>query len=109
MRKKKVSKNSFYKPSKYIIYDKPNEKQKFPHFRKYKKSQHPAMITGEYSNTEWNYRKVMHGQKDGKRTNEMYYPNPNPLDKEPMFVGKRVRHDNKNNFSTWRYNWNIRK
>lgn len=109
MSKKKLNKYTFYKPNKYITYDKPNEKQTFPHFRKYKKSQHPAMITGEYSNTEWKYRKVMHGDKDGKRSNDKFDPNPNPFDNEPMHVGKRVRHDNKNNFSNWRYNWYIKK
>ena len=67
------------------------------------------MITGEYSSNEWKYRKVMHGNRDGRHLNETIYPNPNPLDKEPMNVAKRVRHDRKANFSTWRYNWKIKK
>lgn len=103
---KKV-KNKAHKQN-YIIYDKPYEKIKYPHFRKYKKSKHPAMITSEYSVNEWNYRKVMHGEKDGRHTNEVFFPNPNPLDSKPMYVARRVRHDNKNNFSKWRYNWKIR-
>ena len=106
MRNKKVKKPYF--ENKYIVYDKPNEIQQYPHFRKYLKSGHPAMITGEYSVDEWSYRKVMHGQKDGWRNNDMITPNPNPFDREPMYVGRRKRHDNKNNFSNWRYNWKIK-
>ena len=98
-----------YTQNKYIEYDKPNEIQIYPHFRKYKKSQHPAMITSEYSQNEWNYKKVMHGIKDGKHLNEKIFPNPNPLDSNPMYVTKRIRHDNKNNFSNWRYKWKIKK
>ena len=94
---------------KYIVFDKPNEKQKYPHFRKYNKSNHPAMITSEYSKDEWNYRKVMHSAYDGRHRNETIMPNPNPTDKKPMNVAKRVRHDNKDNFSKWRYKWNIKK
>lgn len=101
-------KDEFNNKNKFIVYDKPNEKQKFPHFRKYKKSKHPAMITSEYSNFEWNYRKVMHNRKDGRHLNDIYYPNPNPLDSEPMYVAKRVRHDKKDNFSNWKYKWKIK-
>ena len=83
----------------------------YPHFRYYKKSQHPALITGEQVNEkeqeEYNYRKVMHGEKDGGRTNETVYPNPNPKDPKPMHIGKRTRHDVKENFDAkplpWKY------
>ena len=108
MKKNIKNKNNISKSSKYIVFDKKNEKQKFPHFRKYKKSGHPAMITGEYSSKEWNYRKVMHSEKEGKHLNEKIFPNPNPIDPKPMHVAKRVRHDNKNNFSKWKYNWKIK-
>ncbi len=107
--KKVKNKKPYYTQNKYIEYDKPNENQVYPHFRRYKKSNHPAMITGEYSQKEWKYRKVMHDDKDGRHLNEMIYPNPNPLDPDPMYVAKRVRHDDKNNFSKWRYKWKIRK
>ena len=106
---KAKNKKTYYTQNKYIEYDKPNEIQIYPHFRKYKKSNHPAMITGEYSQNEWKYRKVMHNYKDGRHLNEMIYPNPNPLDPDPMYIAKRVRHDDKNNFSNWRYKWKIRK
>lgn len=105
---KKRNKKYIDKQNNFIVYDKPNEKQKYPHFRKYFNSKHPAMITGEHSSNEWNYRKVMHGEKDGKHLNETIDPNPNPLDKRPMHVSKRVRHDDKSNFSKWRYNWNLK-
>lgn len=87
----------------------------YPHFRYYKKSKHPALIVGEQKRTEqgktpvdeYKYRKVMHGEKDGDRKNEMVYPNPNPKDDKPMYIGKRVRHDDKGNFEErplpWKY------
>ena len=40
----------------------------------------------------------MHSDHDGRHLNETIYPNPNPLDKEPMNVAKRVRHDRKQIF-----------
>ena len=74
------------------------KKETFPHFRYYKKSGHPALIVGEQPIDEYKYRKVMHSPKDGKRSNEKVYPNPNPKDKDPMYIGKRVKHDKKNTF-----------
>lgn len=82
-------------------------KAPYPHFRYYKKSGHPALIVGEQPIDEYRYRKVMHGEKDGKRTNETVFPNPDPTDKEPMHIGKRVRHDKMENFEArplpWKY------
>ncbi len=79
----------------------------YPHFRRYKKSNHPALIIGEQPVEEYRYRKVMHSPKDGKRNNEKVDPNPNPSDKRPMYIGKRVRHDKKSNFDSiplpWQY------
>lgn len=46
------------------------KKEEYPYFRYYKKANHPALITGEHSNSEYKYRKVMHSEKDGKRNNE---------------------------------------
>ena len=80
-------------------------KDTYPHFRRYKKSNHPALITSEKTENEYNYRKVMHSEKDGRHLNEKVYPNPNPKDKKPMYIGKRVRHDKKENFSKWKYPW----
>ena len=91
------------KPSKKTVVN----KESYPHFRYYKKSKHPALITAERSEDEYNYRKVMHSAKDGNRNNEKVEPNPNPKDKAPMYIGKRVRHDKKKNFEMkplpWKY------
>ena len=79
----------------------------YPHFRYYKKSKHPALIVGEQPVEEYRYRKVMHGEKDGKRNNERVFPNPNPHDTQPMYIGKRIRHDKKSAFESqvlpWKY------
>ena len=90
----------------------------YPHFRFYRKSKHPALIVGEQKSTkqtvqgvkevdEYRYRKVMHGEKDGRHLNEVVYPNPNPKDDKPMYIAKRVRHDDKENFENaplpWKY------
>lgn len=49
----------------------------------------------------------MHGEKDGRHLNEKVEPNPDPTDNEPMYIGKRVRHDDKENFEpkplSWKY------
>ena len=49
----------------------------------------------------------MHSEKDGKRNNEKLYPNPDPNDKKPMYIGKRIRHDEKRYFEDrplpWKY------
>lgn len=81
------------------------EADNYPHFRKYLKSNHPALITSEWSDTEYNYRKVTHSERDGRHLNEKVYPNPNINDSQPMYIVKRNRHDKKSNFSTWKYPW----
>lgn len=87
--------------------------RRFPHFRKYYKSNHPTLIVGEQIGEnnieEWKYRKVMHNDRDGRHLNEMIYPNPDTNDKRPMYIAKRVRHDNKINFSKWKYPWKYKK
>lgn len=90
----------------------------YPHFRYYRKSNHPALIVGEQKGSketaqgvkevdEYRYRKVMHGEKDGRHLNEVVCPNPNPRDEKPMYIAKRVRHDDKENFAKnplpWKY------
>lgn len=88
----------------------------YPHFRYYKKSKHPALIVGEQKGfkqtpqgaketDEYKYRKVMHNEKDGNRSNEKVYPNPNPKDSRPMYIGKRIRHDDKDNFEEFPLPW----
>lgn len=82
------------------------DKDTYPHFRYYKKSKHPALIVAEHSEEEYKYRKVMHGDRDGRHLNEKVHPNPNKKDPEPMYIAKRVRHDKKLNFGKkypWKY------
>ncbi len=85
--------------------NKPPKKEDYPHFRHYIKSNHPAMITSEYSDDEYNFRKVTHSEKDGRHLNIKIEPNPNPQDKNAMYVTKRIRHDKKRHFSKWKYSW----
>ena len=80
-------------------------KETYPHFRHYKKSGHPALITGEHSSDEYKYRKVTHSERDGRHLNEKISPNPNKYDRRPMYIAKRTRHDKKDNFSKWKYPW----
>ena len=83
-------------------------KEIYPHFRHYLKSGHPALIVAEHSEKEYKYRKVMHGERDGRHLNEKVYPNPNRRDKEPMYIAKRVRHDEKKYFGK-KYPWKYKK
>lgn len=85
------------------------KKEKYPHFRYYKKSKHPALIVNEYSNTEYLFRKVTHSEKDGRHLNEKVFPNPDKSDNRPMYIVRRTRHDYKNNFSSWKYPWKYKK
>lgn len=73
----------------------PTEKEEYPHFRRYKKNKHPALIVGEHSEIEYKYRKVMHKDRDGRHLNEIVYPNPERGDPNPMYIARRVRHDKK--------------
>ena len=82
----------------------------YSHFRYYKKSRHPALIVGEQTTDnadEYRYRKVTHSEREGRHLNERIFPNPNPKDPDPMYIGKRVKHDNKENFNNtplpWKY------
>jgi hypothetical protein len=80
--------------------------EKFPHFRLYKKSNHPALITGERIPTdEYNYRKVTSSEREGRRPNEKVEPNPDKTKSTPMFIVKRTKHDRKKNFSADVFPW----
>lgn len=82
--------------------------EQYPHFRYYMKSKHPALIIGEQPIDEYRFRKVTHSEKEAGFKNEKVYPNPNPQDKKPMYIGKRVRHDKKINFGK-KYPWVYKK
>jgi len=85
------------------------QREEFPHFRKHKPSNHPALITGEKSSEEYKYRKVTHSEKEGRHLNEKVEPNPNPNDKKAMYIVKRERYDKKSKFSKWKYPWKYKK
>jgi hypothetical protein len=98
--KKQKPKSAVKKISKQTV-------ENYPHFRRYKKSKnHPALITGEHSEQEYKFRKVMHAERDGKRLNEKVSPNPDITDNRPMFIGKSTKHDKKKYFGqklSWKY------
>ena len=72
---------------------------RFPHFRIYMKSGHPALIVGE-TEKEYLYRKVTSSPKDGRHLNDKIEPNPDKRRKTPMYIARRVRHDKKKYFAT---------
>ena len=84
--------------------DTPEPPEDYPYFRRYKVSSHPALITAEHSEDEYDFRKVTHSERDGRHPNERVFPNPNPADPNPMYIVKRTRHDKKNRFGE-RYPW----
>ena len=106
MKKKQPIKRSKKPASKKIV--KKPVKEEFPHFRKYNKSNHPALITGEHNEDEYQFRKVTHSVKEGSKNNEKVEPNPNPLDPRPMYIVKRKRHNKKKFFSKRKYPWKYR-
>lgn len=81
------------------------EPVKYPHFRGYYSSGHPALILSEKGEDEFAYRKVMSSEKDGRHLNEKIFPNPDKKQKTPMYIGKRTRSDKKENFTEWHFTW----
>jgi len=90
-------------------YNLATKKETYPHFRKYNKSNHPALIVGEATSEEYKYRKVTSSARDGRHLNEKVEPNPDRTRNTPMYIGTRVRHDNKKHFSKWKYPWIYKK
>ncbi len=82
----------------------------FPHFRIYKKNNHPALIVSNAKQKKdedsFLYRKASHSSKFTKRGYEKVYPNPNPKDSRPMYIEKKKRVDFKRKFGPilpWNY------
>ena len=82
----------------------------FPHFRMYKRNNHPALILGtakiKKSDDGFIYRKASHSKGLTQRGYEKVSPNPNPKDPNPMYIEKRKRVDFKERFTTilpWKY------
>ena len=80
------------------------QKEQFPHFRKYFKSNHPALILNE-KGEDYEFRRVTSSEFSGHHRNEMIDPNPDRTRKTPMFIVKAKQQDNKKRFSTWTYPW----
>ena len=81
-----------------------NAKNKFPHFRKYFKSRHPALILNEQGQN-YRFRRVTSSKFSGHHLNEEVIPNPDKNRDEPMYIVKQIEEDNKKRFSLWTYPW----
>ena len=84
-------------------------KEKFPHFRRYKKSGHPALILSEDTNKKYKFRRVTSSEFSGHHRNERIEPNPDKRRRTPMYIVKQRQSDYKKNFSTWKYPWKFPK
>ena len=80
------------------------KKDKFPHFRKYFKSNHPALILDEEGD-DYRFRRVTSSEFSGHHKNEEISPNPDKTRKTPMYIVKNQQKDKKKRFSTWKYPW----
>jgi hypothetical protein len=93
----------------YAIQNNKHVKVPYPHFRNYKVSKHPALILDEFRDKEdkerYHYRDVTHEAKHENSKNEIVKPNPNPKDKNPMYIQKRVRNDVIYNFDNYPLKW----
>ena len=83
--------------------------EKFPHFRHYKKSGHPALILGEKNNEEYKFRRVTSSEFSGHHRNEVVVPNPDKRRNTPMYIVKQRQTDKKKFFSKWKYPWKMPK
>ena len=84
-------------------------KEKFPHFRHYNKSGHPALILSEDTEEKYKFRRVTSSEFSGHHRNERIEPNPDKRRKTPMYIVKQRQSDYKKNFSTWKYPWKFPK
>lgn len=79
-------------------------KEEFPHFRRYKKSGHPALITGEVEDN-YNFRRVTSSEFSGHHRNEKVFPNPDKRKTTAMYIVKQRQTDKKIFFSKKKYPW----
>ena len=80
------------------------KKEKFPHFRRYNKSGHPALILDE-ENDDYLFRRVTSSEKSGHHKNEKVFPNPDKRRSSPMYIVKNRQKDKKKFFSKKKYPW----
>lgn len=86
---------------------KKNEK-KYPHFRFYFVSQHPALIIDE-EGKQYIFRRVTSSEFSGHHKNEKVSPNPDKRRDTPMYIVKKHDKDDKGRFSKWKYSWEYKK
>ena len=67
------------------------------HFRKYKKSGHPAYIVDE-ENEDFIFHRVTSSEKSGHHKNWKVEPNPDKNKKTPMYIVKQEQQDRKKHF-----------
>lgn len=85
----------------------PKQKRKneeYPHFRKYFKSNHPALILSDQKD-DYEFRRVTSSEFSGHHRNEKVEPNPDRTRKTPMYIVKQRQRDKKKRFSSWKYPW----
>lgn len=80
------------------------KKEKFPHFRRYNKSGHPALILDEEKD-DYLFRRVTSSEKSGHHKNEKVFPNPDKRRSTPMYIVKNRQKDKKKYFSKKKYPW----
>ena len=83
-------------------------KETFPHFRKYFKSNHPALILKE-EGEDYHFRRVTSSEYSGHHKNEKVEPNPDKTRTTPMYIVKNKQKDKKKRFSPWKYPWKYKK
>jgi hypothetical protein len=104
--RKKTADKAVRKTAKRPAANKPDKGEKFPHFRWYRKSAHPALVVGERIVTdEYDFKKVTSSEYEGRHLNDKIIPNPDKSKETPMYIVKRVRHDKKKNFSKDKLPW----
>ena len=81
------------------------QKEKFPHFRQYKKSGHPALILEEADRDSYRFRRVTSSEFSGHHRNERVFPNPDKRRTTPMYIVKQRQKDLKKNFGKHKYPW----
>ena len=81
------------------------KKDIYPHFRRYKKSGHPALILSE-EKQDYHFRRVTSSEYSGHHRNEKVYPNPDKRKTTPMYIVKQRQKDKKKFFGKkypWKY------
>ena len=81
------------------------QRVKYPHFRHYKKSGHPALILSEDGSDKYKFRRVTSSEFSGHHRNQCVFPNPDKRRSTPMYIVKQKQSDYKKHFSSWKYPW----